>query len=99
MRRSIWPEENELFDRSGEEWSSALAGVAEEDRPAVARCVWWDFASIYTRDIYEKRGFQIFDKFLKWQAEVPDDEKVIAGLMAVGYSPDRAATRVWRAAK
>lgn len=99
MRRSMWPEENELFERSGEEWSVALAEVPEEERPMVARCVWWDFASIYTADDYEKRGFRVFDPYLKWQAHVPDYEKVIMGLVKVGYSPDRAANRVWRATK
>ena len=100
MRRSIWPEENDLFERSGEDWASALAGVPDEERPMVARCVWWEFASIYTRDDYEKRGFhKAFDPYLKWQAHVPDDHKVIMGLVTVGYSPDRAATRVWRAMK
>lgn len=98
-RRSMWPEENELFERSGHEWSVALAGVPDEERPMVARCVWWDFASQYTRDTYEKRGFRVFDPYLKWQAHVPDDQKVIMGLVTVGYSPDRAATRVWRAMK
>ena len=99
MRRSIWQEENELFERSGEAWGLALAGVPEEERPMVARCAWWDFASQYTRDEYDKRGFGVFDPFLKWQAHVPDDHKVIMGLVTVGYSPDRAATRVWRAVK
>lgn len=95
----MWEEDAALCSRNGAQWEEALTIVPEEERSAVARLAWWDFASNETRDTYEARGFQVFDSHLNWENDLPEDGKIIKGLMAIGYSPDRAATRIWRSHK
>jgi hypothetical protein len=79
-----------LSEKSPETWVEEIERLPQAIRPVVGRIVWWD--RFGERVVTERCN--LFDKYLKFCKTIPPDAEIIAGLIAIGYSPKKASNRV-----
>lgn len=77
-------------DISRSEWRTRILALDEPLRGAVAAVVWWDVFSVR---MYIDRWDDIDDLIGTSEAVAP--EELVAGLIAVGYTENRANGRVY----
>jgi hypothetical protein len=81
---------NPLFERTPAQWRKLITALPRPLAGAVAAIVWWDFFS--NRFAHER--WAELDGVIGSAATVTDDE-LIAGLVAIGYTPERARRRIF----
>jgi hypothetical protein len=79
-----------LAARSEEEWIKKLAKVKEDVRRPVAYLVWWNFLANRSG----KNRFLSFDQYLGHDSTQYPPNKLINGLIKVGYTRELAIARI-----
>ena len=85
--------EKPLKNKSAAKWAADLERI--EDIPtrfAVARLVWFDWFGHYT----VANRTDAFDKYLVFKPDLVSDDKIIDGLVTVGYDRYKAYARLYK---
>lgn len=89
---SLVSENQNLRQKTDEEWINDIEALPENIKTAVAKIVYWDWMG--GRPANEQNP--LFQKFIKYSPEPCTESELINGLLEVGYSEFQATKRIRR---